>query len=48
MYLMIHFLCRELKKLIVSEKFFKFNNYLFSTGTATTNKLDDGIPVTHF
>ena len=27
---------------------FKFNNYLFSNGTATTNKVDDGIPVVHF
>ena len=43
MYLMIHFLCRKLKK-----KFFKFDTYLFSTGTATSNKLDDGIPAAHF
>ena len=28
--------------------FIKFNNCLFSTGTQTTIKLDDGIPVTHF
>ena len=28
--------------------FFKFDIYLFSTGTATTNKLDDGILVVHF
>ena len=41
------FLCTELKKILVSEFFFKFNNYFFSTGTPTTNKLDDGIPVTH-
>ena len=27
--------------------FFKFDIYLFSTGTATTNKLGDGIPVAH-
>ena len=27
--------------------FFKFNSYLFSTDTESTNKLDDGIPVTH-
>ena len=47
-YLMIHFLCRELKKIIVSENFFQFNNYLFSTSTATTNKLDGGIPVAQF
>ena len=95
MYLMIHFLCRKLKKIIVSEKFFQiwhlfifyrycnykqirwrytgsaflelkvpvfktvlklqtnsFTVYIFlrtpSTGTWTTNKSDDGIPVTHF
>ena len=48
MYLMILFLCIELKKILVSEFFFKFNNYFFFTGTPTTNKLDDGIPVTHF
>ena len=100
MYLMIHFLCRKLKKIIVSEKFFQiwhlfifyrycnykqirwrytgsaflelkvpvfktvlklqtnsftlypFTVYTFlrtpSTGTWTTNKSDDGIPVTHF
>ena len=29
----------------MSEFFFKFNNYLFSTGTATKNKLGDSIPV---
>ena len=28
--------------------FFQFNNYLFSDGTTTTNKLDDRIPVAHF
>ena len=44
---MIHFLCGELKK-IVAENCFKFNNYLFATGTATTNKLDDGILVMHY
>ena len=44
---MILFLCTELKKILVSEFFFKFNNYFFSTRTPTTNKLDDGIPVTH-
>ena len=44
---MILFLCTELKKILVSEFFFKFNNYFFSTGTPNTNKLDDGIPVTH-
>ena len=50
MYLMIHFLCRKLKKTIVSESFFSNLTfiYLFSTGTAATNKLDDGIPVAHF
>ena len=42
MYLMIQFLCIELKKLIVSEIFFNYNKYFFSTGTLTTNKLDDG------
>ena len=46
MYLMIQILCRELKK-IVSENFSQIY-YLFSTGTATTNKLDGGIPVAHF
>ena len=45
MYLMIHFLFRELKKIILSKIFFKFNNYLFSTGTETTNNVHDGIPV---
>lgn len=48
MYLMIHFLCIELKKILVSEKFCKFNNYFFSIATPTTKKLDDGLPVTHF
>ena len=43
MYLMIFFLCIELKKILVSETFFKFNKYFFSTGTPTTNKLDDGM-----
>ena len=36
------------KKTLVYEFFFKHNNYFFSTGTTTTNKLDDGVPVTHF
>ena len=45
---MIHFLCIELKKIIVSEKFFKFNNYFLSTDTPTMNKVDDGMPVTYF
>ena len=49
MYLMILFLCIELKKIIlVHEFFFKHNNYIFSTGTPTTKKLDDGEPVMHF
>ena len=47
MYQLIYFLCKELKKIIVSEIFSKFNNYLFSTDTATTNKLGDGIPAAH-
>ena len=29
------------------ENIFKFKNYFISTGTPTTNKLDDGIPVTN-
>ena len=41
-------LCIDLKKILVSDIFFKFNNYFFSNSTATTNKLDDGILVTHF
>ena len=48
MYLMILFLCIELKKILVSEFFFNFNKYFFSTGTPTTNKLDDVILVPHF
>ena len=28
--------------------FFKFDIYLFSTGTVTTNKLDDSTGVVHF
>ena len=50
MYFMILFLCIELKKkkTLVYEFFFKLNNYFFSAGTVTTNKLDDGVPVTHF
>ena len=47
MYLMILFLCIELKKNI-SIFFFKHNNFFFSTGTPTTNKLDDGVPVKYF
>ena len=42
--LMIRFLCRELKKVIVFENYFKFNNYFFTTGTPTANKLDECIP----
>ena len=45
---MVLFLCIELKKIIASEYFFKFNSYCFSTGTATTQKLDDGISVSNF
>ena len=47
---MIYFLYKELKKVIVPENFFKFNNYFFSTGTVLQlqSKLDDGIPVTYF
>ena len=30
-------------KILVSVVFFKFNKYFFSTGTPTTNKLNDGI-----
>ena len=41
---MIHFLCGEFKKKL-SENFFK---YLFSNRTATKNKLNGGILVTHF
>ena len=33
---------------VVSDFFFNFKNYLFSTGTPTKNKLDESIPVTHF
>lgn len=36
----------RIEKIIVSETFFKFNNYFVSTGTPTTNKLDDGTPLT--
>ena len=28
--------------------FFKFNNYFFSTGTPTTNKLNDGMLLNKF
>ena len=48
MFLMIHILCMELKKVILSENVFNFNNYFFSTGTPTTQILDDGMPVTYF
>ena len=42
------FFCRKLKK-IVSERFFQiWHLFIFYTGTATTNKLDDAIPVAHF
>lgn len=40
---MIRFICIELKKTLVSENFFKFNNYLLSTYTVSTSKLDDNI-----
>ena len=46
---MVLFLCVGFTKItIISVMFFKFNNYCFSTGTPTTRRLDDGIPVTHF
>ena len=35
-------------EVIMSENIFKFKNYFFSIRTSTKNKLDDGIPVTHF
>ena len=38
---------KELKKILVSGKLFKVDNYFCSTGTVTTNKVDGGIPVTH-
>ena len=44
-YLMILFLCIELKKILVSQFFFKFKKYFFCTGTPTTKKLDDSILV---
>ena len=44
---MIHFLCRKLKEIIVSDKLFQIYHF-YSTGTATKNKLDDDIPVAHF
>ena len=47
-YLMIYFLCTELENVLVSKNLFNFNNYFFSFGTLTTNKLDDGISVTYF
>lgn len=34
--------------ILVSEKLFKINNRLFSIGTPTTNKSDNGILVTQF
>ena len=42
------FIYIELKKIRRSEIFFKFNNYFFSASTPTTDRLDDGMPVTHF
>ena len=44
------FLSIELKKVIVFENCLKFNCYFFflPPGTPTTNKLDDGVSVTHF
>ena len=48
MYLMIHFYVENWKKILYLKSFFKFDIYFFSTGTAPTNKLDDGIPVAHF
>ena len=48
MYLMIFSsMYRIEKKILVTETLFNFNNYFFSTGTPTSNKLDDSIPVTH-
>ena len=48
MYLMIFFsMYRIEKKILVTETLFNFNSYFFSTGTPTSNKLDDSIPVTH-
>ena len=43
---MIHF-CGELKEIMVSQISIKLNNYLFSTSTASTNELDDSVPVTY-
>ena len=40
---MILLLCTELKKILVSQYFFKFSNYFFSIGTPTINKFDGGI-----
>ena len=48
MYLMILFLCIELKKKILVHEFFFKHKFFFSTGTPTSNKLDDGVLVTHF
>ena len=42
------FFMQKIEKIIVSERFFNFDIYLFSTGTTTTNKLDDSIPIAHF
>ena len=39
-YLMILFLSIELKKILMSEFFFKFNNYFFSTSTPFIDNLD--------
>ena len=36
------------KNLNCQKSFFKFKIYLFSTGAATTSKLDDSITVMHF
>ena len=35
----------RIKKILVPEIFFKFNNYFFSTGSLTTNKFDADILV---
>ena len=45
--LLTHILYIELKKIIMSENFFKTDSYFCSTGTSTTNKLDESIPVMH-
>ena len=46
MYLMIHFLCRKLKKIIASENFFKFDIYFLLVLQLQT--IDYSIPVVHF